>query len=69
MTPDNSISISDGVVLKGKKEILSGLTPGCDTKSFSLSDFSFLWLDKDTVMMTYTAAQDVTCAGKNRMEK
>lgn len=69
MTPEDSISISDGLVLKGKKQILSGLTPGCDVKSFSLSDFSFLWLDKDTVMMTYTATQDVTCAGKKQNGK
>jgi hypothetical protein len=69
MTPDNSISISDGTVLRGKKQILSGLTPGCDTKSFSLSDYSFLWLDKDTVMITYTATQDVTCAGKKQNGK
>jgi hypothetical protein len=69
MTPEDSISISDGTVLKGKQQILSGLTPGCDTKSFSLSNFSYLWLNKDTVLMTYTATQDVTCSGKKQAGK
>jgi len=32
--------------------------------SFSLSDFSYIWLDDDTVMMTYNATQAGTCGGK-----
>jgi len=34
--------------------------------SFSLSDFSYMWLDKDTVVMTYTGTQDATCDGKKQ---
>jgi hypothetical protein len=37
--------------------------------SFSLSDFSYMWLDKDTVVMTYTATQDATCGGKKQAGK
>lgn len=31
--------------------------------------FSYLWLDKDTVLMTYTATQDATCSGKKQTGK
>jgi hypothetical protein len=67
MTPENSINIADGTVAKGKQQILNNFTsPGCDVKSYSLSDFSYLWLDKETVLMTYTATQDATCSGKKQ---
>ena len=70
MTPEDAISIADGAVSKGKQQILNSLTtPGCDVKSFSLSDFSYLWLDKNTVLMTYTATQDATCSGKKQAGK
>lgn len=65
MIPEQSINIADGTVTKGTKQILDGIAnSGCQVNSFSLSDFSYMWLDKDTVMMTYTAAQDATCSGK-----
>ena len=41
----------------------------CVVNSFSLSDFSYMWLDKDTVVMTYTGTQDATCDGKKQGEK
>jgi hypothetical protein len=70
MTPDEAINIADGVVTKGKQKILSAtMSTACDVKSFSLSDFSFLWLDKDSVVITYTATQDATCSGKKQNEK
>ena len=70
MTPESAINIADGMIAKGKKQVLNSFTsPGCDVKSFSLSDFSFMWLDKDTVMMTYTATQDATCSGKKQAGK
>jgi len=66
-TPDNSISIADGGVFKGKEQVLKSMTTGrCVVNSFSLSDFSYLWLDKDTVIMTYTGTQDATCEGKKQ---
>ena len=38
----------------------------CTVNSFSLYDFAYMWLDKDTVIMTYTATQDATCEGKKQ---
>ncbi|HTV05208.1 MAG TPA: nuclear transport factor 2 family protein [Acidobacteriaceae bacterium] len=70
MIPEDSINIADGTLEKGKQQILSGFAPpGCDVKSFSLSGFSYMWLNKDTVLMTYTATQDATCSGKQQAGK
>jgi hypothetical protein len=62
---DDSISIADGGVFKGKEQLLKSVTR-CVVNSFSLSDFSYMWLDKNTVIMTYTATQDATCDGKKQ---
>jgi hypothetical protein len=68
--PENSIDIADGTVTKGTKQILDGVaSQDCQVNSYSLSDFSYIWLDKDTVMMTYTANQDATCSGKKQAPK
>jgi hypothetical protein len=68
--PDNTINIADGTLEKGKQQVLNGFTSsGCDVKSFSLSNFSYLWLDKNTVLMTYSATQDATCSGKKQAGK
>ena len=70
MIPDDSINIAGGSVDKGKQAILKDMMePGCMVNSFSLSDFSYLWLDKDTVVMTYNAMQDATCGGKKQPGK
>jgi len=70
MVPQDSINIADGMTTKGKQQILNSMTSSsCVVNSFSLSDFSYLWLDKDTVLMTYTATQDATCAGKKQAGK
>jgi hypothetical protein len=69
-TPDDAISIADGGVFKGKQQVLKSMTdPRCTVNSFSLSDFSYMWLDKDTVVMTYTGTQDATCDGKKQAGK
>lgn len=70
MTPEQVINIADGTVTKGREQVLHQLaSSGCDVNSFALSDFSFMWLDKDTVLMTYTATQDATCSGKKQAGK
>jgi hypothetical protein len=52
-TPDNSISVADGGIFKGKEQILKSMNDArCVVNSFSLSDFSYVWIDKDTVVMT-----------------
>jgi len=70
MTPENAVDIADGTVVKGKQQVLKSMVdPGCTVNSFSLSDFSYLWLDKNTTVMTYTASQDATCSGKKQVGK
>jgi hypothetical protein len=70
MIPDDVVNIADGTVERGKQAILKDLSSGaCTVNSFSLSDFSFQWVDKDAVMMTYSATQDVTCGGKKQPGK
>ncbi len=70
MTPEQVINIADGTVVKGRDQVLHQMaSSGCDVNSYSLSDYSFLWLDKDTVLMTYTATQDATCSGKKQAGK
>ena len=49
---------------KGKQQVVkSAFDPGCQVASFSLSNFSYMWLDKDTVLMAYDGMQDATCGG------
>jgi hypothetical protein len=64
---NDPISIADGGVFKGKEQVVKSVTDArCVVNSFSLSDFSYMWLDKDTVVMTYTGTQDATCDGKKQ---
>ena len=70
MIPENYVGIADGGMAKGKQQLLNGTaSQDCKVNSFSLSGFSYLWLDKTTVMMIYTATQDATCAGKKQPQK
>ncbi len=65
MIPDDAINIAGGTMDKGKQNIMkSAFDPGCQVASFTLSNFSYMWLDKDTVLMTYDAMQDATCGGQ-----
>jgi len=56
----------DGVV--DKKQIVDSI-PTCDLKSFSLDNFKFRLLDKNSALLNYTAAQDATCYGKKQATK
>jgi hypothetical protein len=70
MIPDEAINIADGSFFKTKQELLKSMTsPSCKVNSFSLSDFSYLWINPETVLMTYTANQDATCDGKKQPDK
>ncbi len=69
-TPADAIGVADGGVFKGKEQVLRSITDArCVVNNFSLSDFSYRWLDKGTVVMTYTATQDATCEGKKQAGK
>jgi hypothetical protein len=64
MLPENAINIAGGMMDNGKSNIMKGMVAAsCAIASFSLSDFAYMWLDKDTVLMTYKASQDGTCGG------
>ena len=47
-----------------KAEVVKSTATDCDVKSYSLDNFKFVMLDKNAVLMTYTAAQDGVCNGK-----
>src|ERR1700761_8316221 len=46
---DPSVNIAGGSMDKGKAQIVKGMMDaGCKVESFSLSNFSYIWLDKDS---------------------
>lgn len=53
---------SDGV--SNKTQVVKSTATDCEVKSYSLDNFKFVTLDKDSVLMTYTAMQDGVCGGK-----
>lgn len=62
--PDNAINIAGGSMDNSKSSIIKGMAAAnCQIAGFTLSDFAYMWLDKDTVLMTYKANQDGTCGG------
>lgn len=54
----NSESVSD------KTQVVKATATDCNVKSYSLDNFKFVTLDKDSVLLTYTAMQDGVCNGK-----
>jgi hypothetical protein len=54
----NSEGVSD------KAQVIKSTGTECEVKSFSLDNFKFVNLDKNSVLMTYTATQDGVCLGK-----
>jgi len=53
---------SEGV--SNKTQVIKSTATDCEVKSYSLDNFKFVTLDKDSVLMTYTAMQDGVCSGK-----
>jgi hypothetical protein len=54
----NSVGVSN------KTQVVKSTATDCEVKSYSLDNFKFVTLDKDSVLMTYTAMQDGVCSGK-----
>ena len=52
---------SEGVT--DKSQIIRGFG-ACEIKSYSLDDFRFLMLDKNSALLSYTTVQDAVCGGK-----
>jgi len=64
MIPEKSVNIVGGSMDSGKSNIMKSMVAAnCAIAAFKLSDFAYMWLDKDTVLMTYKASQDGTCGG------
>lgn len=53
---------NDGVT--NKAQTVKSIAADCEVKSFSLDNFKFVMLTKDSAMITYTAMQDAVCNGK-----
>jgi hypothetical protein len=53
---------SDGI--SNKAEAMKSVTTDCKVAAFSLANFKFVVLDKNAVLLTYTATQDAICGGK-----
>jgi len=62
VTEDFLLVNSEGV--SNKTQIVKSTATDCDVRSYSLDNFKFVMLDKDAVLMTYTAKQDAVCNGK-----
>jgi len=50
--------------MSDKASSISYITTKCDVKDYALSDSKVTWLNKDTALLTYKAAQHATCNGK-----
>ncbi len=62
--PEKSIDVEGTAITKGKANIVKQVgAPDCNVNSFSLSDFAYTWIDKDAVIVTYTATVDAVCGG------
>jgi hypothetical protein len=67
--PENAINIVGGGMSSNKAEIMKELASPCEVNSFSLSNFKYMWLGKDAVLVIYDATQDATCGGKKIPDK
>lgn len=62
-TTEDFVSISsDG--MSNKRDVVKATATDCAVKAFSLANFKFVMLDKNAVLLTYTATQDAVCGGK-----
>jgi hypothetical protein len=62
VTEDFLLVNSDGV--SNKTQVIKSTPTDCEVKSYSLDNFKFVTLARDSVLMTYTAMQDGVCSGK-----
>jgi len=50
--------------VSNKTQVVKATATDCEVKSYSLDNFKFVTLDKDTVLLTYTAGQNGVCNSK-----
>jgi hypothetical protein len=58
---------SEGI--SNKADVIKSVPIECDIKSYSLDDFGFVELNKNTVVITYIATQEGICGGKKNPAK
>ncbi len=62
LTDDYLLVNSEGV--ENKMQVVKAIAAECEVKSFSLDNFKFVMLDKNSALINYTAKQDGVCSGK-----
>ena len=62
LTEDALFVSSDGVA--NRSQIVKFMGSECDLKSYSMDNFKFLMLDKNSALITFTGMQDGVCSGK-----
>jgi hypothetical protein len=62
LTDDYLLVNSDGV--NNKSQVVKSTASDCEIKSYSLDNFKFLMLDKNSALITFTGMQDGVCSGK-----
>jgi len=62
LTEDFLLVNSEGV--NNKTQTVKSIASECEVKSYSLDNFKFVMLDKNTALLTYTGMQDAVCNGK-----
>ena len=60
---EDALNVS-GEGVSNKAQIVKFTANECEIKSYSLDNIKFVMLNKETVMLTYTAKQDGVCSGK-----
>jgi len=62
LTDDYLLVNSGGV--ENKSQVVKSTASDCDVKSYSLDNFKFIMLDKNSALITFTGMQDGVCSGK-----
>ncbi len=60
---DEALQVGGAGVLN-KSQIVKTAGTDCEVRSFSLDNFKFLMLDKNSALITFTGMQDGVCGGK-----
>jgi len=60
---EDALQVNGGGVLN-KSQIVKNTATDCEIKSYSLDNFKFLMLDKNSALITFTGMQDGVCGGK-----
>jgi hypothetical protein len=50
--------------VSNRAEVIKSTTTDCEVKSYSLTDFQFVMVDRDSALMTYIAMQNGICSGE-----